>query len=112
MHNHALLTLAFEVAHYIRLSAGALHLLQDAGLVGTVDQKGQHSVEALLIIGVDDVVLLDWLKLQGLLAKAFAELLIRIVEVEEFLLDDLDVLGILQIDLQVAIVVLLLLLLL
>ena len=112
MHNHALLTLAFEVAHYIRLAAGSLHLLQNARLVGTIDQKGQNSVEALFIIGVDNVVFLNWLELQGLLAEAFAELLIRIVQVQEFLFDYLDVLGIFQVDLKVAFIVLLLLLLL
>ena len=64
----------------------------------------------MLVIGVYDVILLQWLKVKSLLAERLAELLIRVVQIQELLLNDFDVLRIFEIDLHVFIIIVFLLL--
>ena len=64
----------------------------------------------MLVIGVYNVVLLQWLKVKSLLTKRLAELLVRVVQIQEFLLNDFDVFRIFEIDLHVFIIIVFLLL--
>ena len=64
----------------------------------------------MLVIGVYDVVLLQWLKVKGLLTKRLAELLVRVIQIQELLFYDFDVLRIFEIDLHVFIIIVFLLL--
>ena len=64
----------------------------------------------MLVIGVYNVVLLQWLKVKSLLTERLTELLIRVVQIQELLLNDFDVLRIFEIDLHVFIIIVFLLL--
>ena len=49
----------------------------------------------MLVVGINDVILLQWLQIESLFSKGLAELLVGVVEIQEFLLDDLDVFWVL-----------------
>ena len=59
----------------------------------------------MFVVSVDDMVLLEWLKVKCLLAKAFPEFLIGVVKVQEFLLDYLDVVWVFKVYLHVVVIV-------
>lgn len=64
----------------------------------------------MLVISVYDVVLLQWLKVKSFFTERLAELLVRVVQIQELLLNDFDVLWIFQIDFHVFIIIVFLLL--
>jgi hypothetical protein len=80
MFDHALLLLTAHLPHNIRLSVG-VHLLQDPTLVGAVYQQGKYCLEAMFVVGVNDVVFLKGLQVESLLPEALSELLVGVVEV-------------------------------
>ena len=90
MFNHAFFTGA---SIHIRLSI-TFHLLHDSALVGAGGQEREHSVHAVLVVGVYNLVLLQWAKLKCLFAEVGFEVVVLLVQLSEFLLNDLDVLWV------------------
>jgi uncharacterized Fe-S center protein len=90
MLDDALLLLSSELAHDIRLSVG-VQLLQNSALVSAVYQQGQHCLETVFVVCVNDVVFLQWLQVQSLLSEALSELLVGVVKVQELLFNYFDV---------------------
>ena len=54
------LLLSPKLSHNIRLSVG-VQLLENSALVSAVYQEGQHCLEPVLVVCVNDVVFLQWL---------------------------------------------------